>query len=209
MNCQEARDQIRICKAQGAELDARSNTHLECCDLCTQWYADLELDSVLRTFEIPEPGDGFVDRVIETASRRDERQSRTPAFAMAAAVAVISIAIGLFVGRGQHSDVSFEVAMAPYEERLVEVVINTAAERKQTTLTIELAHNLEFSGSPDKRTVQWQTDLAAGKNLLKLPLLLNRDADTHFTVLMSNGSTEQTMRVDVRAKPQLDQGISA
>ena len=132
-----------------------------------------------------------------------------PAFAMAAAVAVISVAIGLFFGRGQAPDVVFEIAMAPYEERLVEVVIDTATAHEQATLTIELANSLEIVGFPEQRTIQWQTDLAAGKNLLKLPLRLSRDADTYFTVLMNYGSTEQTMRVDVLTKPQADQGFSA
>lgn len=209
MNCQETRKQIRVCKAQADELDIELSTHLESCDLCGHWYADLELDAALNDFQVPAPSDGFVDRVIEVASRDIEHHTRMPAFAVAAAVAVISVAIGLFFGRGQMTDVVFEVAMAPYEERLVEVVINTAAERKRTMLTIQLADSLEFAGFPNKRSVQWQTDLAAGKNLLKLPLRLSGDADTHFTVLMSYGTTEQTMRVNVRAKPPVDEGISA
>ena len=209
MNCQETRDQIRVCKAQTRELNTELVTHLESCDLCGHWYADLELDLALNTFQVPAPSDGFVDRVIDVASQTVEHQSRIPAYAMAAAVAVISVAVGLFLGRGQASDVVFEVAMAPYEERLVEVVIDTAAARAQTTLTIQLADSLEIVGFPGQRTVQWQTDLADGKNLLKLPLRLSRDADSHFTVLMNYGSTEQTMRVDVLTKPQVDQGISA
>ena len=163
----------------------------------------------MNEFQVPAPSDGFVDRVIDAASQDLERPSQTPAFAMAATIAVIGVAIGLFLGRGQAPDPVFEVSMAPHEERLVEVVINTAGEREQATLTIELAHSLEFAGLPGRRAIQWQTDLAAGKNLLKLPLLLNRDADTHFTVLMNYGSTEQIMRVEVRPERPLDQGISA
>lgn len=209
MNCQETRDQIKVCKAQARELNIELSTHLESCELCGHWYADLELDSALNAFHVPAPRDDFVDRVIDAASQNIGHQTRMRAFAMAAAVAVIGVAIGLFLGRGQAPDVVFEVAMVPYEERLVEVVIDTATAHEQATLTIELASSLEIVGFPEQRTIQWQTDLAAGKNLLKLPLRLSRDTDTYFTVLMNYGATEQTMRVDVLTKPQLDQGIGA
>jgi hypothetical protein len=208
MNCQKARNQIKVCKAQGIELDSQSSTHLASCDLCQHWQTDLALDGMIDNFAVPAPSDGFVDRVIDAAGRNVERQRRTPAFAIAAAIAVFSVALGLFLGGGEAPEVVFEVAMAPYQERLVEVVIDTTAEREQTTLTIELAESLEFPGYPNQRTIEWQTDLAAGKNLLKLPLRLNQDVDTHFNVLMNHGSNEQSMRVVVRAEPN-EQGLSA
>ena len=209
MNCQETRDRILVCGARPGSLEAEPSAHLDTCHECHDWYADLTLDSLLDNFRIPEPSNRFVDRVIDAASRSIERQPSVPALAIAACIAVIGITIGLFLDRSQASAVVFEVAMAPYEERLVEVVIDTRAEREQTTLTIVLPDGLELAGFPDKRTISWQTDLAAGKNLLALPLRLNRDADAHFTVQMSYGSTEQAMRVKVRAEPEFDQQISA
>ena len=63
MNCQETRDQIRICKAQAAELNPELSSHLESCDSCGHWYVDLKLDVALNDFQVPTPSDGFVDRV--------------------------------------------------------------------------------------------------------------------------------------------------
>ncbi len=209
MNCLEIRERIRNCGTPAGSLDVEWDAHLESCELCRHWYADLVLDSALAGFQTPEPRAGFVDRVMDSATRDARRRTNSPVLALAASIAFIGIAIGLFLGRGQTSDVVFEVAMAPYQERLVEVVIATAAEREQTTLTIALPDGLELTGFPDQRAVRWQADLAAGKNLLALPLVLTGEADTHFTVHMNYGSTERILRVDVRAEPQTDQQISA
>ena len=164
------------------------------------------VDAALGGFDVPEPDEGFADRVIRNAARDAARdaglsRNRAPIYAVAATIAAIGIAIGSFLGQGP-PEISFEVAMAPYEDRMVEVVIDAAVAREQAMLTISLAEHLELTGFPEQRVVQWQTNLAEGKNLLALPLRLKREDDSHFTVEMAHGDVNRTMHVEVRAQPQ-------
>ena len=158
----------------------------------------------------PEPDIGLVDRVVAKASQKQKRHfGDTPRLAVAASIALLSLALGLFLGQAQPADMSFEVAIAPHEGRIVQVVINASTARSQALLTISLADSLELSGFPEQRVVQWYTDLVEGKNLLSLPIRLLDENDSFFTVRMVHGSAEQSMRIDVRAKQSSVESFSA
>jgi hypothetical protein len=202
MNCQKTRQQIKTATTHDAELTDEAATHIGSCELCHRWYSDFKLDAALQKLAVPEPDDAFVNRAILNASQNQTyRFGKAPRLAIAASIAVVSMVLGLFLGQGRTADMTFEVAMSPYEDRMVEVVINAVQARDQAALTISLAEHLELSGYPERRVVQWNTDLAEGKNLLTLPLRLTGKDDTHFTVRMAHGTTEKLMRVEVHAKP--------
>ena len=65
-------------------------------------------------------------------------------------------------------------------------------EQDGATVTIELADNLELTGFPNERRIEWQTDLSQGKNLLALPLTLTSATESHFHVALSYGATKKT-----------------
>ena len=200
MNCEQTRHQIKI--ASTSELASEPLAHVRTCELCSHWYSDFKLDAALQDFDAPEPNDALIDRLIVSAGQdTPQRSYKTPRLAIAASIAIISMVIGLFLGQERSAEMSFEVAMAPYEDRMVEVVINAVQARDQAALTVSFAEHLELSGFPERRVVQWNTDLAEGKNLLTLPLRLLGEGDTYFTVHMAHGTSEQSMRVNVRAKP--------
>jgi hypothetical protein len=202
MNCRQTREQIATATKHGAELTDEAATHIGSCELCHQWYSDYKLDAALQEFAVPEPDEAFLNRAMLQASHNQtHRFGKAPRLAIAASIAVVSTVLGLFLGQGRTTDMTFEVAMSPYEDRMVEVVINAAQARDQAALTISLAEHLELSGYPERRVVQWNTDLAEGKNLLSLPLRLIGENDTYFTVRMAHGTFQRSMRVEVHAKP--------
>ena len=206
MNCQQTREQIA--NKQSAELTDGATTHIRACELCHHWYSDFKLDRVLQDFAVPELDDAFLNRAMLNASQGQRaRFPKAPRLALAASIAIFSMALGLFLGQGRTSDMTFEVAMSPYEDRMVDVVINAVEARHQAALTISLAEHLELSGYPESRVVQWNTDLAEGKNLLSLPLRLMGEGDTYFTLHMEHGTTEKSMRVEVHAKPNSTESL--
>jgi hypothetical protein len=203
MNCQQTREQIKTANNQSTELTGEAASHMGSCELCHHWFSDFKLDTALQDFAVPEPNDAFLSRAMLNASQSQTyRFGKAPRLAIAASIAVFSMVLGLFLGQGRTADMTFEVAMSPYEDRMVEVVINAVQARDQAALTISLAEHLELSGYPERRVVQWNTDLAEGKNLLTLPLRLMGEDDTYFTVRMAHGTTERSIRVEVHAKPQ-------
>jgi hypothetical protein len=208
MNCEQTRQKIKTTSTP--DLAHEPLAHIRTCEMCRHWYGEFKLDVVLQDFDVPEPDEALIDRLIKTASQSNpHRVFKTPRLAIAASIAVISMAFGLFLGQGRSAEISFEVAMAPYEDRMVEVVINAAQARDQAGLTISLAEDVELSGYPEKRVLKWKADLAEGKNLLSLPLRLIGEDDSYFTVRMTHGASEQSMRVNVRAKPQSNGMTSA
>ena len=206
MNCQQIRQEIA--SKPNAALTNDWVEHISTCELCHHWYSDFTLDKALLAFDVPELEDAFINRVMAKANQKPKRRFLAATrLAVAASIAIFSLALGLFLG--QERTATFEVAIAPYEDRLVEVVINAAQAREQASLTILLAESLELSGYPGQRELQWNTDLAKGKNMLSLPIRLLGEGDTYFMVRMVHGTTEQSMRVDVLAKSPRIESVSA
>jgi len=58
-----------------------------------------------------------------------------------------------------------------------------------------------LAGFPNKHRIEWQTPLAAGRNLLALPLTLTHPSDSQFRVGLAYGSTHRDIRVLVTAQP--------
>jgi hypothetical protein len=147
-----------------------------------------------------EPRAGFVDKLINVAVQRGER-SRRVRLASMAAVACIAFAAGLLLAPA-FTDTAldvYQVAVTPYEEEMVDIIVNSAADRESATLTIELADNVQLKGFPDERVLSWQTSLRAGKNLLSLPIILTDDQGAQFNVGMRYGDTDKAIRVMVLA----------
>ena len=202
MNCSDARQDIRTSLAGGFELEGAAAFHVHQCELCQHWHFDELLRREFDRVEVPDPRSGFVDELIGNAVRQGER-SRTRRISLVATAATIILSFGLVLSQNfmdnTTNEVSFEVAIAPRTSEMVEVVINSNSGSDVAILTIELAENLELAGFPNERVVQWQTGLLKGKNLLRLPIILMDQQNSHFDIALSYGETEQAITVLVRA----------
>ena len=199
MNCHEAQLAIKASVQGGAPLNAETVRHITACEHCQQSYDDLALEHALRGQRIPPPREGFVDEVIAIAIR-DGAQKSSRRSTLAASIALIGLVIGVLYGYlREGAPDSARVSLAAHEGKTVRVLINSPSEQEAATVTIELAENLELAGFPNERRIEWQTDLAAGKNLLALPLTLTDEGDSHFNVALSYGSTRKNVRVSVQS----------
>jgi hypothetical protein len=210
MNCNDARHHIRLW-LQTADADSPSAQgpnvgileHMKRCTTCRLEHGDAVLDALLRQLPAPVARDGFLDRALVTAVQRNT-QAR-PAWqrfgALAASLAAVALTVVLWGGMPATGPVEtvHEAGFAQHEEQTVRIVIDSVAARDSATITIELAENLELSGFPDRRVIEWQTDLLAGKNLLALPLRLKDQGESYLNVSLRHDGEQREIRVSVRS----------
>lgn len=204
MDCDEADRLIDACVTGGVRPDAALADHLAICDACRERYDDARLAQALRHEAVPPPRPGFVDAALAEAVR-DRAIPARHVGAIAAVVATIGIAIGIFLGmqwqRTPQPGLDLaQVQLPDTGSGMVRLLIDSPAEQALASVSIELANNLELSGFAGQRHVEWQTELKAGKNLLALPLQLTDSHDSHFEVSVSYGQTRKSIRVAVRRR---------
>jgi hypothetical protein len=202
MDCNEAQSAMRAAVEAETAVDARTRAHLMTCEDCSEDYSDWMLEHALAQDWVQPPREGFVDEVIAAASR-DGAAALVRRYAMAASIAVLGIAVGLLVGfrLGTEQANLPHVNLVAHEGKTVRLLIDSPAAQDAATVTIDLADNLELAGFPNEHRIEWQTPLAAGRNLLALPLTLTQPADSHFRVGLAYGSTHRDIRVLVTAQP--------
>jgi hypothetical protein len=203
MECNEAQTAIRAAIDAETALDARTRVHLLTCDDCSEDYADGMLEHALAQEWVPPLREGFVDEVI-AAAVHDGAAARVRRYAIAASIALFGVAIGLFFGYRLGMEQSPEFAhvnLVANEGKTVRLLIESPAAQDAAIVTIDLADNLELAGFPNEHRIEWQTPLAAGRNLLALPLTLTEPSDSQFRVGLAYGATHRDIRVLVVAQP--------
>jgi len=199
MKCPEAHIAMLASIEGGVALDVQTQTHLTECNDCREAFADWTLDHALRVQSAPMPDDDFVDRAVAHAIR-DAAFRRRRHLSIAASIASVVVALGVVFGDLPTGVVTTaQVTLTAREGKTIRVVIDSPVEQNAATVTIELADNLELAGFPNERRIEWQTSLSEGKNLLALPLTLMNDAESHFNVGLSYGSTRKDVRIAVHA----------
>src|SRR5262249_3544467 len=119
-------------------------------------------------------------------------------------IAVIAVGMGLFIEIRPGLEGSFSVAevdLVANQGKPVRLVIDSAAPHDSATVTVELANNLELAGFPQDHRLERTTALAAGRNLLTLPLTLTDASDSQFRVGLSYESGRQNIKVTVKSQP--------
>ncbi len=165
------------------------------------------LKTALATGPVPEPSDGFVDRVLANAINAQPQRrwhTRWVAAASVAMAASVALALILTATTGQRDAVPMEALQATHHghagPRIINVVISASDRREYATLTIRLADDLELDGYEGLSVISWQTDLEQGRNLLALPVRskIGRGGEI-WIALAYSGSVETELRIQVDA----------
>lgn len=219
MKCEQFRAATVAGGDEPGNLSEGQHGHLRGCELCRHWFDDARLAAALRELPVADPGPGFADRVIGRAiaagagkdhgdtprgqesdtrvrpiAGRAPRRLTTKLASGGALAATFLVAVLLTTGQ-----VRTPQAADP-ESRLVNVVIDAQVPRPNATLTLFLADDLELDGYAGRRRIEWQTDLAQGRNLLSLPVQMQSGAPSEMRLAVSYGDhTHQEMRIPVDA----------
>ena len=208
MNCTDIRDKIREAVESDRPVgkDEPLARHIAACELCRRFYSDLVLDSRLtRSLEempVPELPADFAARMVRHAVSRRRAGSRRKFFMglSAAAALIITIGVSIMIKDIDPADTVATVAIPVGGGETVRIRIDAVEPRKNATLAIALAGDVELEGFPDRHQIQWQADLSKGGNLLTIPLMLKDRDGGAVNVRYNYNGTEKAVRIRVRAK---------
>jgi len=206
MKCSEFRQGIahRLHHGSLRDEDGEFSAHLRECELCRAYYSDVLLTHALNEEPVPQPDRGFTDRVMDRAMRRARRRRKARLFRglSAAAVLVIFFA-GYLLNFTEQTPLSeqrhIEMVVAEGDTDSVRILIDARKARPDATFTVSLQGKLALKHLPNRRRVQWSTDLVQGRNLLELPFELR--GESGGTIRVSYRYDNARQEVSIRVKP--------
>lgn len=194
------------------EQQAAVNAHLEGCAACRQVLGEArEIQEALRAMPIPALSEGFADRVLRAAVERNAVHHHRRGFAVGFGSAVAAgFALWLVVGLlpmqpGQQMDTGAvsEISIALNEPREVTLAFHSVRALEGAKISIQLPENVALVGYPGRRTLEWTTDLAAGDNVLRLPVVatgVDAGLDAGLIVAsLEHGNKVQTLKINLKA----------
>ena len=186
------------------ELDAATmrdlSEHVTRCAECAALHArETALRGALRAMPVAEVQPGFAAAVFQRARSAAPRRRRPPLLAAGVGVAA-GVLMTLTVVFGLHapSPTVPEVTIALEETRSVNLVFSTQQALADARLTLELPAGVELEGYEGRRSLSFTTDLDAGKNVLRLPLIAHAEPDGVLLAKLDVGDDTKTFRLKVR-----------
>ncbi|MFP4667818.1 MAG: hypothetical protein ACLFMN_03390 [Desulfobacterales bacterium] len=180
MDCLEARKYIDKIKGEDKkprDFGPEFVRHLKQCELCRRHYEDFILGRALSKMPVPGPDPDFSHRVLENAVTRFRRRLRRRVFtwfAAAAAIMAVVFAARMFEFAGMQStppgNQQASVIMSPGEEKVINILIEADRARHGAFFTVAVDGDIALSDIPDRRKVQWRSDIVEGNNLLEIPV---------------------------------------
>ncbi|MGH8197458.1 MAG: hypothetical protein ACRETI_04755 [Steroidobacteraceae bacterium] len=157
---------------------------------------DIErLIAALQRMPVPEPRPGFVQEALAHATESG-RRSNAWIGAAGAGVAAALVGVAVLVTRPDEDSIRLYVDQ-PQEVR---VVIDSEHALQGATITVHLTGDMSLYGFADARDLLWRTDLAAGMNLLALPVVAHGPGDGHLIAIVEHGGRARRIGVELRAE---------
>ncbi|TVP52991.1 MAG: zf-HC2 domain-containing protein [Halomonadaceae bacterium] len=225
MQCHEMIEQMDDwCDQRLTEEQARACArHLEHCGDCRlRLHAEQRRREVMATMAVPEPDEGFEQRMLAGAAGGNSRRWSSPAVGAAmAACLVVGLMVGQWMtGGDQLAEVDTSLAseeagpatqatasgwdldepVVPVMDTAVETVrlaFSAGEPMKNVTLTLEMPAHMELASFPGERTISWQVDLEAGQNLLSLPVRNLFPGEGELVAHLDDGERRKTFRTPV------------
>ncbi|MBD3656046.1 MULTISPECIES: anti-sigma factor family protein [Marinobacter] len=197
--------------------------HLAGCERCLSRLAsERAILDALAQHGIPDPSPDFEQRVLGAATTRHGGGGAgqgwsTPILggAIAAALALgIALGVGLKSGSGEGEPSAMADAtatsVAPVAEgssdsvpvvvdsvRTVRLAFNSGEALTGVTLTLELPPHVELATYPGHHQLSWKVDLAAGENVLALPLRVLFPGAGELVAHLDDGRRQKTFRASI------------
>ncbi|HKJ70711.1 MAG TPA: zf-HC2 domain-containing protein [Gammaproteobacteria bacterium] len=207
MDCTRIRN--RLDDYLDGQLEAAASTavagHLAECAECAERFREEEaLRQALRDLPVPPPSGDLLAAARREADRRERGRRLWGAGGLGVAAALLlAVAVGLVQrapapGGGASGGLSV-VAVAPGQTQRVNLVFNSRSRLEDVTLSVRLPAGVELAGHPGKRRITWQTNLEPGRNLLRLPVVVNGAGGVVHADLRYD-DTRRSFGLEVRAR---------
>lgn len=197
--------------AEGARRHAGS-----CAPCATRLGYARALQQALRALPVEPASPGFRERVLEGAGIGTGPRARRPAARLRpvmaagfAATLALGIALGAFLtGTPLERQAVPRVVLAQAETRpqTVRLLYESSEAMQGVTFTLRVPAHLDVEGFAGRRELTWQTDLDAGSNLLRLPVIARRPGTGYLEAQLTHAGRTRTFRVHVRVR---DTSVSA
>jgi len=213
MNCQTARNAIddlldrELPESESASVWA----HLDECRACQALLGqEQKLRAALRSLPAVMPPPGFVDRALHKAAMARPVPARPggtwPSVFALAATLVLGIAVGMYFAQspalGPQADQQLLVTMSTKHSRNIELAFDSGSALQDVSVTLYLPEQIEIAGFPGQRSIQWHTDMDAGRNRLSLPLVAHGGSGGILVAELAHGGIIKRFEVRVEVSPQ-------
>ncbi|MEN8141646.1 MAG: zf-HC2 domain-containing protein [Thermodesulfobacteriota bacterium] len=175
--------------------------HLAGCASCRQELARSKaLREELRTMVYEPPSASLMRESMASAMKRGRRRERrifvAKLSAMAAAIALllsISLASTSFFSKGGGAEADLTISL--HEQKTVSLLVDAREAMAAAEITIDLPSQLSLAGFPEQRRVSWRSDLQAGKNILKLPLVATSEGQGTISTRIDHNDRQKVMHL--------------
>lgn len=183
-------------------------THVARCNAC---HGELtqrkDLRASLANLTVAKPSEDFFDRALVSAAqvRTRRRSDRVNAWTKARSLALAATIACAFVTALvlQQSPIGNPFAKVPeatiarHEVTPVSLMFWAESELQDARLSIQLPQGIALAGYEERSTLTWRTDLEAGNNLLRLPLVGHVAATDEVTAILEHPQGTKKFRLKV------------
>ncbi|MET0660189.1 MAG: hypothetical protein ABW110_18760 [Steroidobacteraceae bacterium] len=170
------------------------------------------LTAALKRLPVPEPRARFVDRALARAvagnERRPEVDTRSFVFKWetwaGAALGGACAAIVVFLLMRPVADAppaTPVLALALHETRDIDVLIDSERELRDATIHIVASGSIVLAGLDNERTIEWETDLDRGSNLLTLPVAARSMGKGQLVAWIEHDGRMRRVAIDITVRP--------
>lgn len=208
MNCKAVTNHMPglIAGKLSAELLADCERHLRQCPDCQDALRGAEALALLRNRPAQRAPEGMLSRIASELDAVPAAQRRRGFWlgtgfggAVAATLLALALGLGLLGPAVEESNGIAEFVVALGEPRDMNIAIETDRALAGANISIMLAGGIELDGYGNRRELNWVTDLEAGVNRLRLPVLAIDPAGGQMVVRLEHPDSEQVFVVNLRA----------
>ena len=197
-----------------AEQQATFEAHLADCTDCQQQLAKAQaFRAELKAMPVPAPSADFAERVLRQAVENNVDHHRRHGFVTGFGSALVAglalwVVVGFFpvqqdMPQGGKAPLQ-SVSIALNETQDVKLVFNAERVVLGANISIELPENVAIAGYPGRRHLSWQTDLAKGSNLLRLPVVASQAESGQLIAHIEHDNKVTTVKIQLDVqKPDL------
>ena len=169
------------------------------------------LRQALRQMPVPSPRPGFAEEALARAVASHEREAKRPArafvrwetwFGAAVGAAVAALATFLVMRPDVPSAQEPGITLAINESRNVDVLIDSERTLDGAMIRVVTTGSVELEGFEDKHSVEWQTRLERGRNVLSLPVVARTSGPAQLVTVIEHEGRTRKVAVNLLVKPQ-------